>query len=481
MSPAPAPPKLDEVVSSGWPRWASSPLRADSATALCRSPTFHLLLAGLILPNLLSLASLGSLVDIGLPPRTSCIIFYAVLAVGARRFPFAVTAVLFIALLCFDLSSTLALMFNLAPSELLAALDHAKRLHFFSSPLYVSLIGAMLATTLATLYLLSRRERLAQGNVYVLLGAAFAFAALDYATNVSPQYQFGSLLGRNVPVVSAADASGFNAVAGTNGRNVILVVVESLGYMQDPAKRTRIDSPLANPRVTSKYVVTSGTATYFGSTTSGEMRELCETRTFYSEYAPKYGYSCLPELLHERGYASLAVHSFGGDMFERDRWYPRVGFDKEVFGSELLQQTGRVCGSVFRGACDADLAPVIANEARRLAPADEPRFIYWLTLNTHIPVAPGDARTNFDCANKGNVFGQATVCRMAELWHDFFGAVSQLALDPTIGPAEILIVGDHAPPLWSKRGRSMFAPGKVAWYRLTPRASAVSADGTSWR
>lgn len=481
MSPPPFTPKPDEVVSGAWLPRMFPLLQADLAAARIGSPTVHLLLAGLILPNLLSLASLSSLLDIGLPPRTSCIIFYSLLAVCARRLSFAVTAALFIALLCFDLTSTLALMFNLAPSELLAALDHARRLHFFSSPLYVSLIGAMLATTLATLYLLSRRERLAQGNVYVLLGAALAFAALDYATNVSPQYQFGSLVGRNRPVVSAADASGFNAIAGTNGRNVILVVVESLGYMEDPAKRARIDAPLANPHITRKYVVTSGTATYFGSTTSGEMRELCETRTFYSDYAPKYGYSCLPDLLHERGYASLAVHSFGGDMFEREQWYPRVGFDKEVFGSELLKQTGRACGSVFRGACDADLAPVIAKEARLLASAGKPRFIYWLTLNTHIPVAPGDAHVNFRCAERDNAFGQATVCRMAELWHDFFGAVSQLALDPTIGPAEILIVGDHAPPLWSKRGRSMFAPGKVAWYRLTPRATAVSADGTSWR
>jgi hypothetical protein len=58
---------------------------------------------------------------------------------------------------------------------------------------------------------------------------------------------------------------------------------------------------------------------------------------------------------------------------------------------------------------------------------------------------------------------------MAELWHDFFNAVSKLALDPSIAPAEILIVGDHAPPLWSKLGRAEFAAGKVAWYRLTPR------------
>jgi hypothetical protein len=65
---------------------------------------------------------------------------------------------------------------------------------------------------------------------------------------------------------------------------------------------------------------------------------------------------------------------------------------------------------------------------------------------------------------------------MAELWHDVFAAVSKLALDPSIGPADILIVGDHSPPLWSRRARAQFEPGLVAWYRLTPRDDAIAAN-----
>ncbi|MGO3930203.1 hypothetical protein NP284_18045 [Rhodopseudomonas pseudopalustris] len=58
---------------------------------------------------------------------------------------------------------------------------------------------------------------------------------------------------------------------------------------------------------------------------------------------------------------------------------------------------------------------------------------------------------------------------MAELWRDVFEGVAQLARDPALGQPEILVVGDHGPPLWSKRGRAQFEPGKVAWYRLQPR------------
>ena len=107
------------------------------------SPDMLLLAGGLLLPNLLSFATLISLLDIGLPPRTGPILAYATLALLARSIPFALTAALFLCLLAFDMVKTLSLMFGLAPTELMGALDQARRLHFFASPLYLSLIGSL--------------------------------------------------------------------------------------------------------------------------------------------------------------------------------------------------------------------------------------------------------------------------------------------------------------------------------------------------
>jgi phosphoglycerol transferase MdoB-like AlkP superfamily enzyme len=149
--------------------------------------------------------------------------------------------------------------------------------------------------------------------------------------------------------------------------------------------------------------------------------------------------------------------------------YPKIGFTDSYFAEDLLPGSERPCGGTFRGACDADLLPRIA---KRAAQINGPRFVYWLTLNTHVPVAPGDALTNFSCASGERKFATVAVCQMAELWRDLFMTVADLALDPSIAPAEILVVGDHAPPLWSKRSRGEFEPGQVAWYRLTPRAIA---------
>ena len=441
--------------------------------AWLRSPTALVMAAGLLLPNLLSIATLGSLLDVSLPPRTISIMAYAMLAICARRIPFVLTVILFLGILAFDLIWTISVSFGLAPSELVTALDHAQHVHVFQSPLYGALIGVLVMTSTATLWLLHRRETLLRANIVAMFVAAMVFVGVDFLTNVSPHYQFGAMLGRNVPIESAASKSGFNGVVGTDGRNAVVVIVEGLGYLTDPAARRQIDAPLFEARVTDKYRVTAGNVVYYGSTTSGEMRELCETREPYREFAQANGASCLPARLRARGYATMAVHAFHHSMFERNEWYPVIGFDKEVFGEKLVKMTNRLCGNAFTGVCDADLPPIIAQEA---AFSKKPKLIYWLTLNTHIPVAPGQALVDFGCKKDAGIFGHVHVCEMAELWHDVMASVSKLALDPAVGPADIIIVGDHSPPLWSRRARAQFEPGLVAWYRLAPRDGAMAVN-----
>ena len=151
-----------------------------------------LLSGGLLLPNLLSWATLITPVDIGLPPRTAAIVFYASLAILARRIPFALTIVLFLGLRAFDIVQTISLMFGLAPTELATAIDHARRVHFFASPTYLMLIATMTATTVAALACLSQRNTLMRANTLILFFMALAFGTLDYLNNVSPHYSFGS-------------------------------------------------------------------------------------------------------------------------------------------------------------------------------------------------------------------------------------------------------------------------------------------------
>jgi phosphoglycerol transferase MdoB-like AlkP superfamily enzyme len=103
-----------------------------------------------------------------------------------------------------------------------------------------------------------------------------------------------------------------------------------------------------------------------------------------------------------------------------------------------------------------------------LREAKQPTFFYWMTLSTHVPIAPHEGTPRLGCANGGGQIGNVEVCYMTELWMDLFLSVAQLARD--LPGTEIMLVGDHAPPLWSKAGRNLFTPGKVTWVRLTPKA-----------
>lgn len=99
--------------------------------AWLRSPTALLLAAGLILPNLLSIATLGSLIDVSVPPRTICIMAYATLAICARRIPYALTVILFLAIMAFDILWTIFVNFGLAPTELGNLLHQAQQVRRF--------------------------------------------------------------------------------------------------------------------------------------------------------------------------------------------------------------------------------------------------------------------------------------------------------------------------------------------------------------
>lgn len=98
-------------------------------------------------------------------------------------------------------------------------------------------------------------------------------------------------------------------------------------------------------------------------------------------------------------------------------------------------------------------------------------MVYWLTLNTHIPIYLGEVMARYDCNTPASMFSDPEVCWMAEMWTDVMESIARLALDPTLPPMAILVVGDHAPPLWSRKARRLFRPGEVSWVTLWPHPS----------
>lgn len=444
---------------------------SPSRFAWLSNPTVFLCVAGVVLPNALSIGAM--LTGIGSPPRTVPILCYATVAMIARLASAPTIIVLYLAAVVYDAISTIALLFGLAPAEIGLALHLSGELNFFKSPLYMALIAGLVAVigvNLAALVL--KRDTLKRGNPLVLFLVALAVAGADFAVNTSPYYQFGTLFAKGKPMESASGDSGFRqAILASKPNSVLLVVVEAMGQFQDPAKQAILLQSFRNADLLKNYNVSIGNSTYYGSTTAAEMRELCNTRESYVDVAKDDNIVCLPKLMRQQGYRTISLHNFTSAFFGRADWYPKLGFEKRIFGQDLVHVASHQCGGPFRGACDTDLIPLIGKELRE---AKQPTFFYWMTFSTHVPIAPHEGTPRLSCANNGGAIGNVEVCYMTEMWIDLMDGLAKLTAD--IPPTEILIVGDHAPPLWSKAGRELFTPGKVTWIRLSPRAQNARAN-----
>ena len=207
---------------------------------------------------------------------------------------------------------------------------------------------------------------------------------------------------------------------------------------------------------------------FYGSTASGEVRELCSEWRPYEEFIGAPGPNCLPARLAAAGYETSAVHGFTKNFYERNEWFPNIGFEHLLFAEDLYRPNDKQCGPVFRGLCDSDLATRVQNMLKTAG--ESPKFVYWLTLNTHLPVNKDEAPGVLGCENDGGRFGDRSVCDLTEMFLDVIERVTTFATDKDMPKMDVLIVGDHAPPYWKRHRRAKFVTGEVTWISLRDRS-----------
>lgn len=440
------------------------PSRWQRLWAFLTRPPVLLLLIGVVVPNLVFVAL--ALAGLSVPPRTLPAVFYIVVAASLRFLPPPAVAGLYLLAVLFDIVFCATQFFGLAPQEAFFALRFIYELEVLNSQLYAVLILALLASVGTALYLLLRHGRRAGSASWSpLLLAGLVLIPADMAANSSQQGGGWLSFGAAPAFESAFQKSGYQElVTRPGGRPMLVIMVEALGKFADPAHQKLLDDVLADPAIAARYTLNSGKNSFTGSTTAGEMRELCGTRQSYLDYLENDRSDCVPFRLRAAGYETRAYHGFAANMFERFRWWPRIGLQNLAFGGDIHKAGGRLCGQVFIGICDPDVLPRIAADLRR----ETPQFVYLLTLNTHIPISIGETYGNIDCRN-ANPIGDLGVCIMTDHWIELLRGVTAMLAEPDMPPVEVLIVGDHAPPLWYRKARNLFEAGQVSWYRLTPK------------
>ena len=400
-----------------------------------------------------------------LRPRTPLILLYWCVGVVAPKCPSWFVAFAMAAVAGLDLVWLVSGLFFLHPSWVVEALKYAPLMYPGASWLYLAIGASTVATVVVPAHLVHRhRAHFLRGRLLgIALMAAGVAADLTLATNPPRS---------DPPFDSAMRQTGIEQ-SDAMGRSgpLLIVMVENLGVFADPVHNERLFKGLRSEGVSARYRVRQGLSPQAGATSGATSRELCGRWGSYGDYLAGPNVDCLPARLAARGYATYAVHAYTGRMFDRFDWYPKIGFAHLLFEEQMRARGEKEqCGTVFRSACDRVGAEIV----RQLLsdPGNQPVFVYWLTVDSHMPIEPTDGRPRWDCVS-GGPFGNETICLIAQIWADVFEATARIATAPEL-PARttILVVGDHPPGFVSRDVQRYFLPGIVPWVALEPRTPA---------
>ena len=392
---------------------------------------------------------------------------YLAAGVAGLFLPARLTFLLFFAAAVVDLTLIVMIAFHLPLDVALNSLQYSASINPAASLLYVFIAVIVTVTSALSAYLISRyRARLREASLVPALLLAAALSCADLAWT-QPYFRTPDVAFDSARVQTGMSA---DAVIG-GGSNLLIVMVEGLGAFSDPEEGEALKSILTQNLPQGRYEIEYGQTYYSGSTTGAAARELCNRWGDYIDYLTGMpADDCLPNQLAAAGYETIAFHGFGTDMFQRDKWYPDIGFQKLEFLDQLeVEQPEhfvRRCGSVFNGLCDADVGEAV--HAALKAEPETPKFIYWLTLNSHIPFVKNEADP-MACRSETPRIHNKTVCELSNLWSIVFEQVSEIAADPELAPTDILLVDDHHTPLWERAAKDGFELGKVDWILLRHR------------
>ena len=425
------------------------------------------LICWLALPNLIIIL----MWPIGGPSMRPSLLLFGYLALGAAQLPWVWLKRATLLMMIASVSAVyVCLMFNLPVWGIVYWPRFAGEMHLWQVPVYAGAAVLFVAVLALALILAPHTPRFTSRWQWLLAFAAvLGLGSLDtWATaSTSDSYHASPTAGQ--PFTSAAQQTGLNHPPASR-HNVVIVLVEALGLPRGKVERQMFDADWGRTSWSRDYEVKSGSIPYYGSTTNAELRALCGRWGRYDSFDFKHA-DCLPEVYRDAGYATTAIHSFTGSYFDRRDWYPLLHFDRTLFGPDLIRSGVRQCGGLFPGACDQDVPGII----RRLERAgDKPQFIYWLTLNSHLPViaAPDLGTTDCQRGPRQWIEENPQLCRLFLVHHNLAQAIHALAADPDLPPTDFLIVGDHMPPFFDRERRQRFDGGHVPYVMLKSRKLA---------
>ena len=428
-------------------------------------------LCWVLLPNLAVMAMWA----IGGPAMSAAIMACGLLAIlvshSRGKLLRAATMVLIFFVMIIEYTS---LTFNLGFNNLLGSVVFLKEMDPTVAPEYFVGGSLLLVTLLLAVYFAPRTAQLVSREQKLMaLAAVSLMATMDTVATAGTRGSYKASAPAGTKIDSAIIQNHI-APATVSARNLVVIIVEAWGVPNN-AEDKAVFAQAWNPaRWAERYDVRQGVSAYYGSTTNAELREWCGVWADHFSFDFDKAH-CLPEKFRQAGFRTVAMHSFDGAFFDRTEWYPKLGFEKREFSYDLNKAGARPCGGVYPGVCDRDVPRLIGDYLR--GSPEKRNLVYWLPVNGHLPVVP-DQRLGTDNCNLGTAewrrdFG--LLCRNYQIHAQIADAVTAEIMKPDFPEADILIVGDHMPPFFTRAIRTRFDSAHVPWVYLRSKQALERA------
>jgi len=223
-------------------------------------------------------------------------------------------------------------------------------------------------------------------------------------------------------------------------KSVVLVIVESLGYANDPVVQEFLLEPLNDTKLNNKFHVSvSKLEALKGSTITSEFRELCGI--YYSNYGKIHeGLTCAPKIFHELGYATFAAHPYIGGFFNRRTWWKEIGFKNTFFMNNINNKEFKKCYGAYKSFCDNQF---FSKTLKEISYVEEPFFLYYLSIEGHLPTKLANEEDYLYCTSK--LKRNRLFCGNLLVNKSLIQTIVQTIIDLELEDIDFYLVGDHVP------------------------------------
>ena len=223
---------------------------------------------------ILANAAFSLMYFIGSPPRMSEIISFAAVGLIVRRQRYPIQVIAFILTTIYSVLSFIAGLFNLAIGSIFYSVGFLVELDFAQSTEY--LVGSAVVIVLVCISCALLRRPTDFRDLRMTLLAVLAtvlMVLVDLYFGQGMRGHYNRVATADTPFSSAIEQSGAMPVSGLLERNLVVVMVESLGVPVDNEEmRNLLFARYLAGGVRGRFEVSRGSSTYYSSTTSGEIR-----------------------------------------------------------------------------------------------------------------------------------------------------------------------------------------------------------------